>query len=228
MTKSLVLLSLVAVASASFGQSRAELPSQPYLSLHEQSAWLLFPTYKAVRTGLRLSTSESAGVDSALQGYAQAELNVGTSDAKIEAADHAFAHSLLAALTPEHRNRLFEILLQVKGASALEDPTLATKVGLTSAQIGRIHSILDSATKREEDFDAALAQKLIALPRIAPPSLYEQKQREVVQAAAPQQDALAKQRSADEKKALSLLTASETKRWKNLLGAPFLLTRYRD
>lgn len=228
-TIKIALLSVVCALSAvCAAQGRNEIPNQPYLSLSEQSVWLL--DYASLRHSLQLSDEENRAVETAARGYAaqQQRLGAGATDAQIENVDHAYAQSVLSALTPAHRERLFQILLQAKGAEALEDRSVAKKVGLTASESAQVHQILEAADERESDFDAALAKKILAVPRVAPPSLYEKRRAQVVQDAKPERAALAKRRDADEAKALSVLSKSQMARWKELLGVPYPLARYKD
>jgi hypothetical protein len=228
--KKILLLGVAGLCAAANGQSRNELPDRPYLSLHEQSAWLL--NYRSVQNGLGLSADEKSGLAKALQDYSVEEARVlspsrTASDQDFEQLDHFFAKTALAPISAPHRHRLMEILLQVKGVEAMEDPEVAKEVGLTSSQVERLHSMVDAANQREEDFDADLAQRIIKLPRIAPSSLYEKKKQDVIDAAAPERTALEQQRERDERKALSGLSPAQKKRWESLQGAPFLMTRFQ-
>jgi len=52
-----------------------------------------------------------------------------------------------------------------------------------------------------------------------------QKRDAVVEAAKPQRAELAKQRKEDEDKALSVLSKQQQEKWRQMLGAPFPLSR---
>jgi hypothetical protein len=222
-----VALACSAVAAA---QGHTELPNQPYLSLSEQSAWLL--NYATIRDNLKLSNDEKKVLDTESSSYTAAQQRLFTkgspSEQQIETLDHAHARTVLAGLTQVHRDRLYQILLQAKGSEAFADRTVATHLGLNATELAQIHQILKTADDREEEFEANLAKKLLAVPRIAPSSLYQQKRLAVIDAAKPERATLEKQRAADEAKALGLLTKPQKGKWKELTGAPFPLTRYKD
>jgi hypothetical protein len=227
----LIIFAFAAAISSAFGQSRTELPNYPDLPLQEQSVWLL--DYRGVKSSLGLTDAEQQGVDRANKSYSNGQVrmaarNVAATDAQNEALDRSFAHAVLQALTPVHRERLLEILLQVKGAEALEDANVAKEVGVTPDQKSHLHVVLEAANTREENFNAALTKKVLMLPRIAPASLYEKKRLAAIQAAEPLREALARQRTADENKVIGSLTPPQRRRWDKLLGTPFPLARYRN
>ncbi len=226
----IVAFAVFGLSALSSAQSRNELPSQPYLSMRQQSAWLL--NYPMIVRSLQLSAAEEQALSQAKKAYEGDQQQVSArgvpTDAQIEGLDRKFADTMLAALTSAHRERLFQALLQVQGAEALTDQGIASRLGLTAGERERIHEIFAAADKREEDFEASLAEKLLAVPRIAPASLYVKKRNEVISAAAPQRTQLAKERRADEDKALGVLSAKQKTTWKELLGNPVVLSRRPD
>jgi hypothetical protein len=227
--RTFTLMALCACSFASaWGQGHNELPSLPYLSMSEQSVWLL--DYASIRDALALSAPESKAVDAASAAYEEEQKRLGAkaSDAQVESADHAHAKAVLNALSAAHRDRLFQIMLQARGAEAFVDKTIAKRVGLTPAEDSQIHELLERADKREDDFEADLAKRILAVPRIAPKSAYEKRRADVIAAAKPQRLALEKARAADEAKAIGLLSKEQKARWKEMLGTPFPLVHYKD
>jgi hypothetical protein len=225
----IISCALAAAGTCSWGQTRNELPGGSYLTLRQQSAWLL--NYPMVVRTLNLTAAEKAALAKARTAYEQKENRLvshgAPTDAQVQELDRQFAGSALAALSSAHQWRLFEALLQVQGTEALTDKGVAERLGLSPGERERIHEIFARANLREEDFEASLAQKLLAVPRAAPASLYAKKRNAVVEAATPERKKLQALRKADEDKALAMLTPKQQLAWKDLLGQPFPLTRYR-
>ncbi|HWD41489.1 MAG TPA: hypothetical protein VG944_21775 [Fimbriimonas sp.] len=201
-----------------FGQM---LPDKSYLTLDEQSVWTL-PSHR-IELALNLSSAEKQRISHAFSEYGKREqvlLNKGAVNEDAYAKlDHALASKVLDSLPSPRRARLHEIALQLKGVSALEDRSVANELGISAAEATKIKSILDAREKRQADFDEALANKLVAVPHVSPPSAYEKRKQEVVKSMAPQLKRLQRQSRADEWKVLAVLSEAQRQRWTAMLGA---------
>ena len=95
----------------------------------------------------------------------------------------------------EQLGRLKQISLQVRGASAFSDPAVVTALSLSDEQKDKIKAIQEEARKARGEFDPEKREE----------------SRAKIEAA----------RKAAAEKTLAVLTAEQTTKWKELIGAPF-------
>jgi hypothetical protein len=200
------------------------LPSQPWLTLTQRSAWLLGDT--RVKSQLKLTSDQTQAVAAAFGTYTAAEQRFfangsAPSPKQIEHIDKELAGSLLASLEETQKARLRQIALQIAGPEALKDPAVANDLGLTASQKTSIKTLLNRVITREVAFDEELAQKLLKVPQTGSPKDINAKRLAIVTAAQPERDRLAALKSADEGKALGFLTPAQLEKWKTLLGEPY-------
>lgn len=136
---------------------------------------------------------------------------------------------VLKELTPAQTKRLREISLQVEGISALMDPVVAKRVGLSSAQSKRLETIFSEAAKRgmalqRQALDSAVKPFKASRPKSEREA--EALERQINQAIAAAEKRIEPQlrriREETNALALKLLSARQADVWRQLKGKPFV------
>ena len=135
---------------------------------------------------------------------------------------------VFAQLTPGQLRRLREISLQHDGLAALGDDVVAKRVGLNSAQIEKVRSIIVADRKQMAAYQQAAAGPIIAkYQKFKPKSQAEGKAlgakftQEMRQAAARYAPKIKATVASDRARIMSLLSAKQRATWTALLGKPF-------
>jgi hypothetical protein len=158
MLRSTVLALVVALAAAGFGQS---LPSAPHLTLEQRGAFLL--AEPSLRSSLGVASATTAKISAAMASYAKQQDKLyrakDPDDVALRKLDEATATSLLSALQPAQRKRLFQVALKRAGASALLASDVIDALGITSPQRKRIEATLEAAGEPEQRLEQAIAAR---------------------------------------------------------------------
>ena len=112
--------------------------------------------------------------------------------------NEAALKSAASFLKPEQIKRLHEIEIQQRGATALSDPVIAKKLGVTDEQTTKVKSILADQQSEMQEIRQSAGQDF--------------------QAAMPKIQALRKETNT---KVMALMTEDQKKTWKEMTGEPF-------
>ena len=218
----LALLCFVSVAAIS-GACAQDLSYTQELSVPQQCALKL--AQPPVIARLKLSPAQLKAVKTAEKTYSVESKKISSSRSATESAraecDKRFANACLGALTPEQKHVIYRLGVAEIGFPALTDPTIASQLGLTSAQSKSIKDISIAFQKRDEDVSAMIANAITAIPEPKAGedrATYDKKCAETAHAYLGEEQRIQRERVAAEKKIVAILTPSQREKWTDLSG----------
>lgn len=118
-----------------------------------------------VKDELKLSNDQLLRLQSRMIEVAAAAKNGGNDPAKKQALVQERLKKIIdEVLTPPQKNRLQEILLQVRGPQAMAEPALAKTIGLSEDQVKQLRSLLQTTpTPTTEEERTKLEASLLAV-----------------------------------------------------------------
>jgi hypothetical protein len=160
-----LLVGTLAIATAATSLAQG-LPSAPYLTLREKSAFLL--ANRQVSEKLNITARQQTMLDRAItsrSGAEDAALKLANApEERFRQIDREFAKEALAPLTDGQRTALFHAAIREEGPMALGDAEVQKMLGLTAGQITSVQTLVRQQLKAQEDYDAALGEAIEKLP----------------------------------------------------------------
>lgn len=185
------------------------LPGSDRLDLLHRGAFMLVDARVQKKVGLSASQVEKVTKlisDHSAKATAMVQLTPPDIEAMNGAEDKA-SGEILSVLTEPQKVGLKKAAVDAAGYPILLSDEVASELKLTADQKGKIGKILDEASLPVENLDTIIARKVRENPK---------KSGETIKMYAPERVRLAKQRKADEAKALTVLTESQLAAWKKM------------
>ncbi len=209
------------VTTVAFAQ---EVDNSSALSVPQQCAMLLV-NRPHIFEKLELTPTQQAAVQTAEMTHTLASdklsANKKATEKEWDACDRKLADSLLNALNPTQKQKIFQMGLAKIGIAALADEAIAAKVGLSEIQLNKIQKVFAEHQKDVEDVAAMTASAIEEIPQPkagADRTAYEKKKVEVYQSYNGERQLLDHKKDVADKKAYDLLTAAQKDKWKDLGG----------
>jgi hypothetical protein len=235
MIKRIYLLFLVLTVTAAAGAAQGGM--DPF-DLHVSSLRIL--QNRAVQAELGVTVPQRAKMDKFADGY-NSELNAYLAELKKQnKADEQLPdetmsmmlarlkENVMAVLTPPQLKRLREISLQAYGLNGLMDDTVATRVGLSKAQVTQMQAKYKDGSKQANDLMTTAIQPVNAQFKNAKPKdqqeantlkkAYETKSDAAMNAVMPKVQQI---RSQTQIEILAMITAKQKQDYLALQGKPF-------
>ena len=219
---------LAFIAFSALGTSLAfaqEVPSAPYLSVPQRSAFLVSNPY--VAKDLKLNATQLKASRQALKQYEDGSAKIQSakepSQKAIEANDARLANAYLSVLTPAQKETVLRLGVSQIGTEALSDPTIAAKVALTPAQLKKINALLQGFHKHEDDVEGMVGEameKILAPKPEADQTAYEKKKMDVFNSYEGERQRIRKEKLAVDKQIEALLTPGQLLTWHKLYTPP--------
>jgi hypothetical protein len=214
----------IAAAMLTLGVASAQsLPGAHNLSLPQRCALLLENPDLAKQ--LELTPTQNSGIKQALAQHTN-------ENSKIMAAkepplnayvanDKKFSDTCLKLLSQAQTEQLLVIGIHSLGTMALQDGAVDKMLGLNTLQSSKVHEILRTVSKREEDVAAMIGAAMQAVPEPKPDAdrkAYDKKTAEVYASYEGERMRLRRERIEADKRVLEAMTTDQKAKWLKMAG----------